>query len=184
MKKILLLSSMMAIGQLGICQELAHPLGSVPKQIVLKTDEACRAHFEEAYNASLYYVSHYNIGDDIEACRKVVIDYAMNSKDMVFSGGPMIEQYLEELGSGSRQMLAALMAGYIIYMHDHPEEDHVNYSENAYVYGFSSMLDYYQSNLKHNLAVHIKTFDSYIKTYNKSKEKYLELLKKDYSQKK
>lgn len=180
MKKLILCFLLAAMGVLGICQEPAHKLGSVPKLIPLKTNEACRAHFEEVYEASLYYVSHYNTGLEIETCRTYLIDYAMNSEDMVFSGGPSLDKWLKEMEGASRSFIASLMAGYIIYMHDHPEEDHVKFSENAYIYAFSTLLDYYQSNRKINMAPESKTLDHYIEVFNKSKEDYLTLLRKDY----
>jgi len=180
MKKLILCFCLAAMGVLGICQESTHKLGSVPKLIPLKTDEACRAHFEEVYNASLYYVSHYNVGREIETCRTYLIDYAMNSSDMVFSGGPSLNGWLKEMENASRSYIAALMAGYIIYMHDHPEEDHIKFSENAYIYAYSTLLDYYQSNRKINMAPESKTLDHYIEVFNKNKEEYVELLRKDY----
>lgn len=183
MKKLLLLLCLMGLCTLGVCQEQSPKLGSVPKVTHLKTNEACRAHFEEVYEASLYYVNHYNSGgNEVEDCRSLVIDYCMVSEDMVFAVGPQMTKIAKETESAARMLFTAAMAGYVIYMHDHPEEDHKNFSEAAYIYSWSTMLDYYESNRKMHMGPTSKTLDAYIKAFEKGTDKYLEMVKKDFKQ--
>lgn len=180
MRKLIVLFCLMGWCALSFGQETSQRLGRVPKAVEFYTNVDSLANLEEAYQASLYYTSHYNLTPKTGTCLTYVIDFSMVSRDMVYAVGPSFEKFSKELGDDTHMMLGALISGYIIYMYEHPEEDHKDFSENAYIYAMSTMLDFYSSHLQMKIGNQSNTLDNYIKTYEKSKEKYLEMLKEEY----
>lgn len=147
--------------------------GYIPMPADLSTAEKCAQHDEDAFFASLYFSSHKLTADSMNFVGKYIFNYVMKSGRVhVVIGGDEAKWMFNK---HKDLFLIAYFSGFVINQLTTPEKKP---SFASYKYGISNLLSFYAQNK--DLLGEVKVLENYLKLYNKSPEKLIKKLEKNF----
>lgn len=162
------------------CDELVKQLrhenkvGYLPMPADLSTPDKCRMHREDAFYASLYYLSHYFTGDSMIYVFNYLRNFSFNSKDvMVFVGVPEVEWMQDTLATGYFGSYLAACIRYQLSTAD------TTLSQEFYCNVYDHLLTHYGHNRQ--FTGEIKALEALYALREKKPEKYAKRIEKNFT---
>lgn len=150
----------------------AQEQGYVPEMVVFDTEEVCRQHSDDAYNACLYFVSHPSTDPKAVEASQYIFSWAMRTELVVIPLGRTEKKWM---GRRSDNYLAAYISYSIIYAYNHRDELG---AWGQYQYAVSGLVDYYTKNKADSGENPI--IEEYLALKAKSNKAYHKKVMKDY----
>lgn len=147
--------------------------GYIPENQDVQTAEQAHNSLEDALMCSRFVLNHYINSEEWSEASKYVLNWLTVSPDVNLFVSEAEGPWLNDKKGAI--YLSAYMAAWIEYAIKEKDKEQ---SYDAYSSAIVDLLNFYTAN-KH-LSGEVKAFDDYIELYNKSDEKFFELLRKNY----
>jgi len=151
--------------------------GYIPRETKFTSPEQCRLYNEDAFYASLYYLSHPLSADSMIFVAKYVSEFAEVTDDVMIIGGLPEESWMNECGK-SLPLLSAAYSAASIYVQLQTNEEVP--SMKTYILINYLLSSFYETNSQ--VLDKSKTLDTYVMLKNKSEEKFSKMMGTHYQQ--
>lgn len=146
--------------------------GYVPSIVVFDTEESCREHADDAYNACLYFLSHPSTDENKAVVSQYIFSWAMRTELVVVLLGRTERRWMTR---HSDDYLAAYIASTLVYAYNHRESLE---SFEQYRYAVDGLIEYYRANKE--TSGENKVIEEYLTLKTKNEKAYDKKVKKDY----
>lgn len=146
--------------------------GYVPSIVVFDTEESCREHADDAYNACLYYLSHPSTDANKAEVSQYIFSWAMRTELVVILLGRTERRWMTRY---SDDYLAAYIASSIVYAYNHRDEME---TFGQYQYAVAGLVEYYRNNKA--TSGENKVIEEYLTLKTKNEKAYDKKVKKDF----